>query len=145
MSVGQLPPPVLVQAVRQLIDALKTAAGISTEEVVTIVLPVGGPGAALAVGDTGPELRVGVNAALRPITWSISLTQSGDATVDVRDSTGTSVCGGDIPDISGAQRLADQPATAWDQLADPIWLHAHVTAADGTVEGAVVSIRARKV
>lgn len=141
--IARMPEPSLVAAVRLLIE--KTGLRASEQDVVTIVLPVGGPGAPLVVGEVGPELRVGVNAALRPITWSLSLDQSGAATIDIRDHTGASVCGGAIPTISAAQRLADQTAVAWDQLADPTWLYAHVTTADGTIEGAVVSIRARKV
>lgn len=145
MSAATLPPPVLVQAVRQLLLALRTAAGVDEAEVVDIALavfPAGG--SALAAGDDGLELRVGVNAALRPVEWSLSLDQSGAATVDVRDHTGTSICGGALPAVSGAQRIADQTAAAWDQIGDKVWLHAHVTAADGTVQTATVTIRARK-
>lgn len=119
--------------------------------VVDIPLVIGTNGIAIAVDDH-VFFRLGLNGVVRIISWSLAVTVAGVATsgaitIDVQAgstlATVASICGGSEPELTAQSELSDQSPSGWTvEIPDPQWLMAIVTAADGTLEVASLTLRA---
>lgn len=119
--------------------------------VVDIPVVLGARGSPLTVG-THVFFRLGLNGRASVVTWSLGATVAGIAsarsvTLDVRVGTTlatvASICGTGLPALATQAELNDQSPAGWSTtvIADPSTVLITVTAADGVIEVAGLTLR----
>jgi hypothetical protein len=116
--------------------------------VLAIPMIVGVPGSPLTTGTWG-FYPLDVNRDARVVAWSVGASPSGSVTIDVQTAakgalaSAASICAGTLPFVASSTENSDQDPTGWTtDIPDGYWLVFVVTAVDGTVEVASVTLRA---
>lgn len=119
--------------------------------VVDVPVVLGAPGSPLTVG-AHVLFRLGLNGETTILTWSLAGTIAGagatsSMTLDILigDTVATlaSICAAALPALAAAAEASDQlPDPTWTVvIPDPSWVQVIVTATDGVVEVAALSLR----
>lgn len=148
MSTPSLPPPVLVQAVKQLLAALRTGGGVVASGVATIVCVFAGGGSAITT--SAKPVAIPIDFDARVVSWEVLADQTGSIVVDVKKATysgfptTSSIAGTDKPTLSSARKNTSSALTGWTKdLTDGDVLEFSVSSAT-TVELVTVKLRVRK-
>lgn len=121
-----------------------------TARVVNIPFYLGADGTTITTGKR-ITFRLGLNATVTVISWSIAgfvsgASTSGSIAVDVfaASSLGSlaSISNGDVPTLAPGTSLVEQDASGWTPIPDPSWIQARVTSTGGTLHTVSLTLRA---